>query len=136
MNKTLAAFLVALGIIAACLGFYMTFMESDDFYDETTATITKIDVINNGLSAGDTNTIEYEYHVYVHYAYNGQEYDAETDYYEPDFEVGQEIPIFVSKTDPTDIKGDSKGFGIYVLVIGVLAAAVGGFFLYRSAKQE
>lgn len=117
MNRKTAIGFLVFGIIVLVLGIYMNFFKGKD-YVETTATITKIEEIDLGTDAdGDP---EYDHKVYVKYTVDGKEYSGESDFYQSSYNEGDEITIFYNPDDPSQITGDSKGFGIYVIVVGIV----------------
>ena len=128
-KRTLVLFLLILGLVVTGAGIYTTFFEKKGFV-ETTAVIDRIEEEETGTDEDGHTT--YTYHVFVRYTVDGKEYYSESDFFAGNYKEGKEIKIFYDPADPAKIHGDSKGFGIYMMVIGpILIVAAVIVFLRR-----
>ena len=118
-------FAMVLAVIAIIAGVYFTFIQSSGF-EKTTATITAIEEQPKDFSDDDA-----EYDVTVEYTVDGQKYTEKLDYYSPSFEIGKTINIRYNPDNPSEIHGGS-GFGIYILIIGVVILAFTIFSIVRG----
>ena len=116
--------MVVMGVASLGIGCYLSFF-SGKGYAKTSGTIVRIEETYLGPSATD-DTAEYQYDVYVSYTVEGTEYTSLFDYYEDGYEEGKQVTVLYDPADPTQITSESKGIGIYAMVVGVvlLVAAV------------
>lgn len=124
-SRKTSIYLFFFGIVILVIGIYMNFFEGRG-YIETTAVI---DHIDETYSGGDNDT---EYDVYVNYTVDGKDYQSRSDYYSPSYKEGKEIKIYYNPDNPQQIHGDSKGFRIYILVVGVVILVVSVLAFLRS----
>ncbi|MBR2811989.1 MAG: DUF3592 domain-containing protein [Solobacterium sp.] len=129
MQKRLFLILfILMGLAVGAFGGYTAFFETRGF-EKTTAVITRIDETFTGYD--DDNNPEYSYDVYVDYTVDGKEYSGMSDYYSGSYEEGKEITIYYNPADPTEIHGDAKNFGIYMMIIGPVVSIVALILLLR-----
>lgn len=124
----LVVLLLVGGISSIAFGCYTAFFEKNG-YESVSAVITKIDEYE--IAVNEDNTPEYQYDVYVKYRVNDQEYDGKLDYFEDGYKKGKEIQIFYDPSNPEKIHGDSKNFGIYLIVVGLILIISSGLALIR-----
>ncbi len=122
---------IAMGIIAIILGSYLTFFQTKGF-EKTTATIVSIEELPKNFEDEDTS-----YDVTVEYTVNGQTYREQLNYYSPFFKVGKSIDVRYDPKDPSVVHG-GKGFGIYVMVVGIalLAGTILSIIREKQSMQK
>lgn len=118
-------FALAIAVIAIVAGVYLTFFHSSGF-EKTTATIVSVTELPK-----DFEDEEAKYEVVVEYTVNGQKYAEKLDYYSPSFEAGKMIDVRYNPENPAEVHGGS-GFGIYILIAGVVIAAIVIFSIVRG----
>lgn len=118
-------FAIVIALIAIAAGVYMTFFQSRGF-EKTTATIVKIEELPRDFENEDQ-----QYDVTVEYTVNGQKYTEKLGQYSPSYKVGDTVEVRYDPNDPSKMNGGG-GFGIYVLVIGVVILAVDIFSIVRG----
>lgn len=118
-------FVLALSLIAVAAGVYFTFFQTRG-YEKTTAKIVSIQEIPSEFEDGDSS-----FDVTVEYTVNGQKYTEKLDYYSPSFSVGKEIGVRYDPKDPSSVHGGG-GFGIYILVVGIVLLAGTLFSIIRG----
>ena len=118
-------FALAIAVIAIVAGVYLTFFHSIGF-EKTTATIVSVTELPK-----DFEDEEAKYDVVVEYTVNGQKYTEKLDYYSPSFEAGKTIDVRYNPENPAEVHGGS-GFGIYILIAGVVIAAIVIFSIVRG----
>lgn len=130
MNKTLGA-IIAIVLGLACVGFgvYTQFFQTKGF-EETTATITKIEENWRGYNE-ETMEDEYDYDVYVKYTVDGKEYEGKADTYDGSYVEGKEITVFYNPSNPADIHGDSGILGIIMIAAGAVLTIAGVIMLIK-----
>ena len=126
-KSTALAFMVV-GVLVLAFGCYIAFFETKG-YVATTAVIERIEEYESGIDADGFT--EYSHDVYVSYSVNGRLYEAKSDYYSARYREGQEIKIFYNPDNPEQIHGDSKNFGIYMMVLGPVLTLIGAVVLFR-----
>ena len=130
MNKTLGAIIaIVLGIACVGFGVYSQFFQTKGF-EETTATITKIEENWRGYNE-ETMEDEYDYDVYVKYTVDGKEYEGKADTYDGSYVEGKEITVFYNPSNPADIHGDSGFLGIIMIAAGAVLAIAGVIMLVK-----
>ena len=117
-------FALAIAVIAIIAGVYFTFFRTNGF-EKTTATI--ISITESEFSTSEDT----DYDVVVEYTVNGQKYTKKLDYYSPSFEVGKTVDVKYNPDNPSEVHG-GNGFGIYILIIGVVIAAIVIFSIVRG----
>ena len=133
MNRKIFFIIFAVfGLALFGFGIYMTFFELNG-YKETKAVIDHVDEIYIGMD--EDGGSEYEYNVFVRYSVDGKEYYNESDFYAAGYEAGKEIKIYYNPDDPSQIHGNSQGFGIYLLILGPVVAAVSVFIFVKESKK-
>ena len=118
-------FALFMSVIAIAFGVYLTFFQSKG-YEKTTATIISLKELEKDFDNEDT-----EYEVKVEYTVDGKQYSAILDYYSPSFEKGKTVDITYDPKDPSSVHGGS-GFGIYILIIGIVILAVVLFSIIKG----
>jgi|GEM_PF-2068647 len=118
-------FALVLALIAIVAGVYLTFFQSSG-YEKTTATIVSVTELPKDFEDEDT-----QHEVTVEYTVNGQKYTEILDYYSPSFAVGKTVNVKYNPDNPSEVHGGS-GFGIYILIIGIVIAAVVIFSIVRG----
>lgn len=132
MNRTLFRLLITVvGIIALVFGIYSTFFQTKGFI-RTEAVIVSIEE-EPGTAPDDVDDTEYT--AIVTYTVDGTEYTQELDYFEPSFEVGKTIEVMYNPDDPADVHGTSKGFSIYMIVIGAVLTVFGALSLIIPGRR-
>ena len=131
MRKKLLIVVVMLLAGLFCLGYgaYTAFFQNKGLV-ETTGVIERINAIDLGYTDDDNHEV-YEYEVYVTYSVDGVERTSLSDYYEPSYEEGMQVKVFYDPAQPDVIHGDAKGFGVYMIVFGVVMLAASAFTLVR-----
>ena len=122
-------FVILLGVAAFVGGIFITFIRGNGF-TETTAVIDRIEEVYDGASTSNTS-----YEVYVHYTVDGKEYSGKSDYYAPGYKEGKTIKIYYNPENPAEITGNSRGMGIYMIIIGA-ALAVGGVAVFVTDRTK
>ncbi len=107
-------FALVMAVIAFAAGVYFTFFQSAGFV-RTQATIVSIE---EEPSATD----EPSYNVTVDYIADGTRYTSRLDSYSGTYKEGKTVTVYYDPQDPSVIHG-SKGFGIYLMVLGVVMVA-------------
>ena len=125
MKRRSYLFIAILGLMALTVGTVTLFKQSS--YEKTTSIITDIEKIYH---AAEEN--EYEYHVFVKYRAGNETYEEELGYYEDSYEVGKEISIVYNPDNPQSITTASSGFFIYLMIIGPVLMAVGGYLFIKK----
>ena len=98
---------------------------------KTVAVIERIDEEYMGV---DENRLDqYEYHVFVKYRVDGQDYSGrELGYYEDGFKEGQEITIYYNPSNPAEIKGEVGSFSVFLIIAGAVCLVVGAVVFIKS----
>lgn len=125
---TLLCFIL-MGVLSLGFGSYLLFFQNRG-YVKTTAVIDHVDKTFTGYD--EDNHEEYDYQVYVNFTVDGTDYQAQSDYYQNGYDAGKEITIYYNPANPQQVHGDSKGFGIYLMILGPILILVGIFLLIRS----
>lgn len=110
-------FALALAVIAIVAGVYLTFFHSKGF-EKTTAEIVSIQELPKDFEDDET-----QYDVTVRYTVNGTEYTGILGSYSPSYKVGKTVNVMYDPSNPSVVHS-SLGFGIYVLIAGVVILAV------------
>jgi len=110
-------FALVMAVIAIAGGVYITFFQMAGFA-KTQATIVSI-VEDEAHSTPD----DVSYIVTVDYVVNGSRYTSELGYYSGAFKEGKTVTVYYDPNDPSVIHG-GKGFGVYLMVLGVAIIAV------------
>ncbi|MBR0426222.1 MAG: DUF3592 domain-containing protein [Clostridia bacterium] len=110
-------FALAIAIIAIIAGVYFTFIQSNGF-EKTTAEIVSIVELPKDFEEDQT-----EYDVTIKYAVNGTEYTEKLGSYSPTYQVGKTINVLYNPSNPAEVH-NSLGFGIYVLIAGIVIFVV------------
>lgn len=108
---------LVIALIAIAAGVYLTFFHSKGF-EKTTAEIVSIEEQEKLFEDDDT-----QYTVKVKYTVNGTEYVEELGSYSPSYKVGKTINVLYDPNNPSEVHS-GNGFGIYVLIAGVVILAV------------
>lgn len=106
-----------IALVAIVFGVYLTFFQSKGFV-KTTATI--VSIVELPSSSPDDSP---DFDVTVKYTADGKEYTEKLGSYSPSYKEGKTIDILYNPDNPSQITG-GKGFGIYVLVIGIVILAI------------
>lgn len=110
-------FAMVIAVIAIVGGIYLTFFQSRGFL-KTTAEIISVEELPKAFEDDDA-----QYDVTVRYEVDGKTYTEKLDFYSPSFEAGKTVDISYDPSNPSVIHGGG-GFGIYVLVAGIVILAV------------
>ena len=110
-------FAIVMAVIAFAAGVYMTFFESSG-YVKTQATIVSIEE-DTEFSTTDNES----YIVMVEYDADGSHYTSRLDIYSGSWKAGKTVTVYYNPNDPSVIHG-SRGFGIYLMVLGAAIIAV------------
>ena len=121
-------FAIVLALIAIAAGVYTTFFQSRGF-EKTTATIVSIEEIPNDLPDEGP-----DHKVTVEYTVGGTKYREELDVYSGTFKEGKTVTVLYDPADPSVIHG-SVGYGIYILVVGVVMLAVTIFSIVKGRRS-
>ena len=124
-------FVIILGLAAFAGGIFVTFIKGNGFI-ETTAVIDHIEEVYDGTG---TDTSDITHDVYVNYTVDGQEYSGKSDFYSPGYKAGKTIKIFYNPENPAEFTGNSRGFGIYMIIIGA-ALAAGGIAVFVTDRDK
>ena len=108
---------LAAGVFVIIQGFRNGRMQRE--FTETTAVITRIEVIEN---VGSDN--EDEHHTYVRYTVDGREYDNELGEYSSSFKEGAVIKIKYDPADPTNIILAGAASQTIMFVLGTVAILI------------
>ena len=122
-------FALVMAVIALAGGIYLTFFRSTGFL-KSEATITDIEEVEG------TFENETEYNVTVRYTVDGREYTGLLDQYSPSYHVGDRIGILYNPADPAEFHGESLGFSIYMIAIGIVILAVTIVSWVREKKNQ
>lgn len=124
-NKAAKWIFMFLGIFAIVFGIVSKVQRSK--YQPVEAKIVRIE------SEYNTTDERYDYHVFVDYAVDGQEYkNAPLDFHKDGFAEGQTIEIRYNPENPQQITGTDTGFIVYLLILGPILILVGLFLLIRG----
>ena len=110
-------FALVMAAIAIAAGVYMTFFESAG-YVKTQATIVSIVEVPSDLPDETSDHI-----VTVDYVADGLRYTTELDMYSGTWKEGKTITVYYDPSNPSVVHG-GKGFGVYLMVLGVVIIAV------------
>ena len=124
-------FALLMALIALGAGVYITFFQSAG-HVRTQATILSIEEDPELSTPDDTSYI-----VMVEYVADGARYTSRIDMYSALWKEGDAITVYYDPHDPSVVHG-SKGFGVYLMVVGVAIiaiVAVGGA-KNRKARAE
>lgn len=110
-------FALAIAIIAIAAGVYLTFFHSRGFV-KTTAEIVSVNELPKDFEDEDT-----QFEVIVKYTVNETEYTEKLDSYSPSYKAGKKITVQYDPSNPSVVHG-AIGFGIYVLIAGVVIFAI------------
>lgn len=131
MNKTLGSIIaIVLGLVAIGFGVYTQFFQTKGF-EQTTATITKIEETWRGYN-DETMEDEYDYEVYVKYSVDGKEYEGKADTYDGSYTEGKEITVYYNPSNPADIHGDSGILGFVLIGVGAVLVIAGAFLFIKQ----
>ena len=110
MNSNRAAGVIMLlgSLFFLCLGVYVTFFTHTG-YEETTATITRIESTRHGNKRTHTD--------YVTYEVNGVTYEGILNVHQSNYREGKEIKIYYDPSDPSRLSGDSGSLGYFIMGI-------------------
>ena len=106
-------FAMIMAVICIIAGVYLTFF-SNAGYAKTTGTILSI-VEEPGVTSDDDS----DYVVTVGYDVDGTHYESTLDTYSPNYKEGKTVDVLYDPKDPSVAHGQSRGMGIYALVVGV-----------------
>lgn len=130
MKKLLVLVITVLfGFLSLGLGIHTMFFQNKG-YVKTTAVIDHVDKTVTGYD--NHHHEEYDYQVFVNYTVDGTDYQSESDYYQNGYEAGKEIAIYYNPSNPQQIHGDSKGFGLYMIILGPILILAGVFIFLRG----
>ena len=124
----LKIFASIIAVIAIAAGIYLTFVQSRGFV-KTTATIV---AVREDASGADNSVV---YYPTVEYTVNGQTYTGDLNEGSGSYRVGKTISVRYDPDNPSVVH-PSAGFGIYILVIGVVILAVIVFSSIREKKSQ
>ncbi len=130
--KVLAALLLVFAILITGLGVHLTFFAAKGF-TETTATIARIEEQEDEFR---TDPKDKSYIAYVTYTVDGKAYTEALDSYSPGYAVGQELKVKYDPAHPADVRSASKGFGIYMILVGVVLIVVSIVTFLRNLQQR
>lgn len=120
--------IVVLGIVAIVSGSYDLFFRTSG-YIKTTAKVVFVEE-TEGVEEDDT-----DYIVIVEYEANGQRYTEELDSFTKDkYSEGDTIEVLYDGNDPTKVRTDEKGIGLYEVAIGILLLG-GGLITVLKRKR-
>ncbi len=115
-HRGLTLLLLFLGILATFAGSLT--LKKQKSYLPTDAVISKIEEHYDASAAEDGS--QYSYDVTVRYRVDGKEYEGPLGYHQDGYEEGQTVAIRYNPEDPGKIVTASKGFAIYLVIIGPL----------------
>lgn len=124
--------IIAAVIAVACIaaGVYLNFFHSRGFV-KTTAAIIDLRVESGGEpESGDV------YFPTVEYTVDGRTYTGELDQGGASYRVGQTIPVLYDPNDPGVVHSGSRGFGVYILIVGVVILAIVILSAVREKKSQ
>ncbi len=110
--------LIVFGLLALAVGIYMMAFRTRG-YEKATATVVSVQEIE---TADEDETA---YDVTVKYTVNGKEYTELVDADGSKVQPGDVIDVLYDPANPARVKTPATGFGIYLLVVGVLLTAWG-----------
>ena len=120
-------FALFMAVIALVAGVYVTFFESTG-YVKTQATIVSIEEDLEWSTSDDKSYI-----VMVDYVADGTRYTSRLDMFSATWKVGKTITVYYDPHDPSVVHG-GKGFGVYLMVLGVAIVAV--VFIASKKNKE
>lgn len=118
-HRGLTLVLLFLGLFATLVGSLT--LKKQKSYLPTDAVISKIEEYYDA-SAGEDGP-QYSYDVTVRYTVDGKEYEGPLGYHQDGYEEGQTVSIRYNPENPEKIVQASKGFAIYLVIIGPLLLA-------------
>ena len=133
MEKKIVLLVLILGAVSLVLGCYMTFFESRGFI-AAAAVIDHIEV--EFPDTDEENTEGYRYNVYVRYKVGENDYTAPLGYFGEEYSVGQKFLILYNPDNPEQVHGDDDGYGLYLMLIGVLLMAGAGIWVLINRKSD
>ena len=110
-------FALVMAVIAFAIGVYTTFFKSAG-YVKTQATIVSIEEDLEWSASDDRSYI-----VMVDYVADGSRYTSRLDTYSGTWKEGKTITVYYDPSNPSVVHG-GKGFGVYLMVLGVVMIAV------------
>ncbi len=122
MKRFFVRFILPLIVIAAavmCLMLGVKTMQRHKTFPKTDAVIAEIQ------KEYDSARKENDYHVFVTYTVDGQEYTEELGQYVAGYKVGKELEISYNPENPADIQAGGAGSGLIMIGLGVVAALAG-----------
>lgn len=115
----LPVFLIAGGIVFIILG--VSNLNQVKNFPEVQATVTNVEQDFVGANETDNNNVT----VYVHYIWEGKDYDEVLQYGKADYNVGDTITVRVDPEKPTYVSGASKTQALVYIAFGALLALAG-----------
>ena len=142
-ESSTARFLIPAGLILTICGvvFFIVNNENKN-YIEIESTVTNVEVEQEAYTDTDGNTVEATYKVNVSYTVSDKEYNAELNGMSK-YEVGDKIKIFYNPDDPSKVTQTKSLVLPIILIVGGLAAFVGGIISglnaikkYKNMKEQ
>ena len=131
-----ARFLIPLGIGLIIFGIIMFVINSQNQdYIKITSTVSNVELAQEEYIDSDGNPVSATYNVNVKYTVNGKEYEAVLDNVS-NYNIGDEITIYYNPEDPNQITQTKSLIFPIILIIGGLAAFIGGIISGINALKR
>ena len=132
-----ARFLIPLGIILMVFGAFMFIINNkNQNYIKVEAVVSKTELVEEEHTNIDGNTVEATYRVYVKYNVDGTEYEEELGELSGKYEIGKKINIYYNPKDPSQITQTISLVLPIVIIVGGLAALIGGIISGLNAVKR
>ena len=126
-ESQVARMLLPLGLILTIFGIFMFVINmKNQNYVKTTATISKVELVEEAHTDADGNTVAATYKLSVKYTVDGKEYENELGEMPEGHKEGEEITIYYNPENPNEITQTKSLILPIILTVGGIAALVGG----------
>ena len=135
--------LIPLGVILIVCGviFFIINKENQD-YIQIESTVTNVELLEDEYLDADGNIVAATYSANVKYVVNDREYDAKLDNVSK-YDIGDKVTIYYNPQDPNQVTMSKSLVLPIVLMVGGVAALVGGIISgvnaikrYKKMKEQ
>ena len=129
-------FFIPLGIICIVMSIFMFVMGNEHKdYIKTQAVVSKMELVEEATTDAEGNDVEATYKVYVKYTVDGKDYEEELGELSG-YEKGDKLDIVYNPKDPTQISQPSSVIFTICLLVGGIAAIIGGVLSSIAAIKK
>ena len=135
-ESRIARFFIPLGIVLIVFSVFLFISDNQNKdYIKTESTVSKTELVKEATYDNEGNKEEATYRIFVKYTVDGKEYEQELgEMFERT--VGDKVTIVYDPSDPTKISQPSSPILNFALLIGGIAALVGGVLSVVNAVKR